>query len=366
MEIFMKNTFGTSVAVTLFGESHGEYIGAVIDGLAPGIEVNEEYINHMLFLRRPDGKISTSRKEKDEFRIVSGVINKKTTGTPITILIPNENVQSGDYSQMRTVARPSHADYTAECKYHGFQDSRGGGHFSGRITAALVAAGAICKYALEQKGIYIGTHVKKCGGVSDRDFGDYEADIRLVNQKTFAVLEEGIADKMKDSIIKAASDGDSVGGILETAVLGMPRGVGEPWFDSIESLLSHMMFSIPAVKGIEFGTGFEIADMKGSEANDFLKIKDGEIVTATNNNGGINGGITNGMPIIFRTAIKPTPTIFKAQETVDFKNMTETVLEAKGRHDPAIVHRARVVQDAASAIVFCDALAMRFGTDWLK
>ena len=362
----MKNTFGTSVAVTLFGESHGEYIGAVIDGLAPGIEVNEEYINHMLFLRRPDGKISTPRKEKDEFRIISGVINRKTTGTPVTILIPNENVKSGDYSQMRTVARPSHADYTAECKYHGFQDSRGGGHFSGRITAALVAAGAICKYALEQKGIYIGTHVKKCAGVPDRDFDDFEADIKLINQKIFAVLEEEAEDKMKEAIINAASDGDSVGGILETAILGMPRGVGEPWFDSVESLLSHMMFSIPAVKGIEFGAGFEIADMKGSEANDLLKIKDGKIVTETNNNGGINGGITNGMPIIFRTAVKPTPTIFKAQKTVDFKSMTETVLEAKGRHDPAIVHRARIVQDAAAAIVICDALAMRFGTDWLK
>ena len=362
----MKNTFGTSVAVTLFGESHGEYIGAVIDGLASGIEINEEYIKHMLFLRRPDGKISTPRKEKDEFKIVSGVINNKTTGTPITILIPNENVKSQDYSQMRTVARPSHADYTAECKYHGFQDSRGGGHFSGRITAALVAAGAICKYALEQKGIYIGTHVKKCAGISDRDFSDITADIKLVNQKTFAVLDDTLTDEMTNAIKNAASDGDSVGGILETAITGMPEGVGEPWFDTAEGMLSHMMFSIPAVKGIEFGAGFKIADMKGSEANDAMKLQDGKIVTVTNNNGGINGGITNGMPIILRTAIKPTATIFKPQNTVDFKNMTETVLQAKGRHDPAIVHRARIVQDAASAIVMCDALAMRFGTDWLR
>lgn len=362
----MKNTFGTSVAVTIIGESHGEYIGAVIDGLAPGIDVNDEYINHMLFLRRPDGKISTPRKEKDEFKIVSGVINGKTTGTPITILIPNENVKSVDYSQMRTVARPSHADYTAECKYHGFQDSRGGGHFSGRITAALVAAGAICKSALEQKGIYIGTHVKRCAGISDRDFGDLLSDIKNLNQKTFAVLEESRIEEMTNAIIEASSNGDSVGGILETAICGMPEGVGEPWFDSVESLLSHMMFSIPAVKGIEFGAGFKMADMKGSEANDPMKIENGLVVTATNNNGGINGGITNGMPIIFKTAIKPTPTIFKPQNTIDFKQMTETVLEPKGRHDPAIVHRARVVQDAASAIVLCDALALRFGTDWLK
>lgn len=362
----MKNTFGTSVSVTIIGESHGEYIGAVIDGLAPGIDINEDYINHMLFLRRPDGKISTPRKEKDEFKIVSGVINKKTTGTPITILIPNENVKSIDYSQMKTVARPSHADYTAECKYHGFQDSRGGGHFSGRITAAVVAAGAICKYALEQKGIYIGTHVKKCAGILDRDFGDLLSDINKLNQKTFAVLDDLCVEKMTNAIIEASSSGDSVGGILETAILGMPKGVGEPWFDSVESLLSHMMFSIPAVKGIEFGVGFKISDMKGSEANDPMRIENGKVVTSTNNNGGINGGITNGMPIIFRTAIKPTPTIFKPQNTVDFKNMTETVLEPKGRHDPAIVHRAKVVQDAASAIVVCDALALRFGTDWLR
>ncbi len=361
----MKNTFGTSVAITIVGESHGEYIGAVIDGLAPGIDVNEEYINHMLFLRRPDGKISTPRKEKDEFKIVSGVINGKTTGTPITILIPNENVKSGDYSGMRTVARPSHADYTAECKYHGFQDSRGGGHFSGRITAALVAAGAICKYALEQKGIYIGTHVKRCAEISDRDFRDLLSDIKDLNQKTLAVLDTPRIEEMTNAIIEASSNGDSVGGILETAICGMPEGVGEPWFDSVESLLSHMMFSIPAVKGIEFGAGFKIADMKGSEANDPMRLENDKVVTSTNNNGGINGGITNGMPIIFRTAIKPTPTIFKPQNTIDFKNMTETVLEPKGRHDPAIVHRARVVQDAASAIVLCDALALRFGTDWL-
>jgi len=362
----MKNTFGTSVAVTIFGESHGEYIGAVIDGMTPGVDVNEEYINHMLFLRRPDGKISTPRKEMDEFRIVSGVMNGKTTGTPITILIPNENVKSGDYSQMRTVARPSHADYTAECKYHGFQDSRGGGHFSGRITAALVAAGAICRYALEQKGIHIGTHLKRCAGISDREFGVLSDDIKNLNQRTFAVLDEKCIEEMTNAILKAAAEGDSVGGVLETAICGMPEGVGEPWFDSVESLLSHMMFSIPAVKGIEFGAGFKIADMKGSEANDPMRIENEKVVTETNKNGGINGGITNGMPIIFRTAIKPTPTIFKPQNTVDFKSMTETVLEPKGRHDPAIVHRARVVQDAASAIVLCDALALRFGTDWLR
>jgi len=361
----MKNTFGNSVAVTLFGESHGAYIGAVIDGLAPGIDVDEAYISHMLDLRRPSGKISTPRQERDAFQIVSGMINGKTTGTPVTILIPNENVKSGDYAQMRTTARPSHADYTAQCKYHGYQDARGGGHFSGRITAALVAAGAICKSALENKGILIGTHVKRCAGIPDRDFDHLESDIRNVNEKTFAVLDASCEEKMKDAILRAAADGDSVGGVLETAITGMPAGVGEPWFDSIESQLAHMMFSIPAVKGIEFGAGFSIADMRGSTANDPMRMENGKVVTISNHNGGVNGGITNGMPIVFRTAIKPTPTIFKPQDTIDFKEMTDAELTPKGRHDPAIVHRARVVQDAAAAIVICDALAMRFGTDWL-
>ncbi len=362
----MKNTFGNSVAITLFGESHGEYIGAVIDGLAPGIKVCKEYIEHMLTLRRPDGNISTPRKEADNFKIISGVINDTSTGTPITILIPNENTKSSDYAQLKTVARPSHADYTAQCKYHGFQDSRGGGHFSGRITAALVAAGAICKSALEQKGIYIGTHVKSCAEISDREFIDYSADIKALNEKTFAVLDDSCKEKMINKILEASSDGDSVGGILETAVIGLPEGVGEPWFDTVEGLISHMMFSIPAVKGIEFGAGFSFAHMKGSEANDPFKTENGKIVTSTNNNGGINGGITNGMPVVFRTVIKPTPTIFKPQNTVDFKDNTETVIESKGRHDPAIVHRARVVQDAATAIVMCDILSTRFGTDWIK
>lgn len=362
----MKNTFGNSVSITIFGESHGAAIGAILDGMAPGIPVDRDYIAHMLTLRRPSGKISTPRQERDAFQILSGMVNGKTTGTPITILIPNENVKSGDYAQMATIARPSHADFTAQCKYHGYQDTRGGGHFSGRITAALVAAGAICKYALEQKGIRIGTHVKRCAGISDRDFQDLLRDVESLSQKEFAVLDESAEEKMRKAILAAAAEGDSVGGILETAIIGMPAGIGEPWFDSVESMLSHMLFSIPAVKGIEFGAGFSLADLKGSEANDPMKLENGTIITTTNNNGGVNGGITNGMPIIFRTAIKPTPTIFKPQNTVDFHTMTETVLQPKGRHDPAIVHRARVVQDAAAAIVLCDALALRFGTDWLK
>ena len=362
----MKNTFGTAVAVTLFGESHGEYIGAVIDGLAPGLKIDTAYIDHMLTLRRPAGAISTPRQERDAYTIISGMVNGHTTGTPLTILIPNENRQSADYAAMQTVARPSHADYAAQCKYHGYQDARGGGHFSGRVTAALVAAGAICRCALEQKGIYIGTHVQRCADVVDRDFSDLRADIDCLNKAPFAVLDADRGAAMQQAILSAAAEGDSVGGVLETAVIGMPAGVGEPWFDTMESMLSHMLFSIPAVKGVEFGGGFALSAMRGSAANDPWAIQDGQVVATTNHSGGINGGITNGMPLLFRTAIKPTPTIFKPQNTVDFATMTETVLEPKGRHDPAIVHRARVVQDAATALVLCDALALRYGTDWLK
>jgi chorismate synthase len=361
----MKNTLGNSVAVTLFGESHGAEIGAVIDGLAAGITVDEEYIAKKLTLRRPAGAISTARAEKDPFRIVSGVFNGKTTGTPICILIPNGDTKSKDYSETRFLPRPGHADYTAYKKYHGYEDYRGGGHFSGRITAALVAAGAIAEKALEAKGIAIGTHIKACAGVTDTEFTDIKKDITYLNDKVFAVLDEDTEDKMKRAIEAAAKDGDSVGGILESAVVGLPAGVGEPWFDSLESALSHGLFSIPAVKGVEFGEGFAFADMRGSKANDPFAICEGRVVTKTNHNGGINGGISNGMPLIIRCVVKPTPSIYKEQDTVDMKDGTERILQIQGRHDPAIVHRARVVADSVIALVLCDMLSLKYGTDFL-
>lgn len=361
----MKNTLGQNVAITLFGESHGEAIGAVVDGLAAGIKVDEEFIKSQLSLRRPVGSISTPRVEADEFKILSGVFNGYTTGTPICIVIPNENTKSKDYSEIRSKARPSHADYTAFAKYHGFEDFRGGGHFSGRITAGIVAAGAIAISALKNKGIYIGTHISRCAGIDDVGFGDYKKDIKSLSDMQFAVLDSSKAEQMQSEILKAKADGDSIGGVLETAVIGMPEGVGEPWFDSIESLLSHALFSIPAVKGVEFGAGFSIADMRGSSANDEMRIENGKVVTKTNNNGGINGGITNGMPITFRCAVKPTPTIGKTQETVDFIKNENTELLAGGRHDPSIIHRARVVVDSITALVLIDILSGRFGTDWI-
>ena len=361
----MKNTFGDNITITLFGESHGSAIGAVIDGIAPGITVDEEKIAYKLLLRRPSGGISTQRVEADKFSIVSGVYNGKTTGTPIAIIIPNENTKSGDYKETENLARPAHADYTAYMKYHGFEDRRGGGHFSGRITAAIVAAGAILTEALENKGIYIGTHMKKCAGISDRAFENLEEDVKKLKNMRFPVLSEEAAEKMQAEIMKAREEKDSVGGILESVVTGLPAGLGEPWFDSIESKISHAMFSIGGVKGIEFGKGFELSDMKGSVANDAFRMKDGKVVTETNNSGGINGGITNGMPLMFSLAIKPTPSIFKKQNTVDFVKGENAEIELKGRHDPCIVHRAKSVADALTAIVLADVLTGRYGTDYL-
>ena len=361
----MKNTFGSSVQITLFGESHGKTIGAVLDGLPAGIPVFPERIAKQLELRRPYGKISTGRVEADRFEIVSGVFEGKTTGTPLCIIIPNENVQSGDYTLLRSVARPGHADYTAYVKYHGFEDYRGGGHFSGRVTAALTAAGAVAIAALQGKGIRIGTHITRCAGICDRGFVDMKEDIGELNGKVFAVLDEKAGAEMQEAIRIAAEEGDSVGGILETAVTGVPAGVGEPWFDTLEGILAHGLFSIPGIKGVQFGAGFDGTDLRGSEFNDPFRMEGGQVRTLSNNNGGINGGITNGMPLLFRCAVKPTPTIFREQKTVDFRKGEDAMLVPKGRHDPAIIHRARVVVDSVTALALCDLLAQRYGTEGL-
>jgi chorismate synthase len=362
----MKNTFGNSVTVTLAGESHGEAIVVTLDGLKPGIAVSEDAIAAKLALRRPSGTISTTRREADEFRIVSGVFEGRTTGTPLCILIPNTAKRSTDYEATRYLPRPGHADLTASMKYGGFQDYRGGGHFSGRVTVGLVTAGAIAEAALAEYGVKIGTHIAAIGAVNDRKFADLGSDLAYLSDKNFPVLDEAKAEAMKQVIEEARLDRDSVGGVLETAVIGLGGGYGEPWFDTVESMLSHILFAIPAVKGVEFGDGFALAKMRGSQANDAMENADGSVTLQTAHAGGIFGGISVGAPIVVRTAVKPTPTIFKPQNTVDFGTMTDTVLDPKGRHDPAIVHRARIVQDAATAIVLCDCLALRFGTDWLR
>ena len=364
----MKNTLGENFSVTIFGESHGPYIGVVLDGIAPGIDVNKDFINHQLDLRRPSGKISTKRVETDEFILASGVFNDKTTGTPLTILIPNSVQHSNDYEKTATLARPGHADYTANVKYHGFQDFRGGGHLSGRITAALVAAGGILIPELEKKGIKIGTHIKSLGGIKDRNFEDYQKDIDFLGGTNFPVLDADKSEQMKTLAEKIAAEGDSVGGVLESVILGMPAGVGEPWFGTLESELSYALFSIPAIKGVQFGDGFDMVDSFGSEFNDSLQIIQdngkSKVITKTNHNGGINGGISNGMPILFRCAVKPTPSIYKTQDTIDMSKNENAKLNIQGRHDPAIIHRARIVVDSVASFVIYDALAGRFGTDF--
>lgn len=360
----MKSSIGKNITISLYGESHGEAIGVVIDGLTSGIPIDTDFMQAQLDKRKPKGKISTQRKEEDDFKIISGVFNGYTTGSPIHIMIENKAQRSQDYHP--ELPRPSHADYVAHIKYEGYQDYRGGGHFSGRLTAPLVAAGSIAIDLLERKGILIGTHIKKCQHLEDRDFDDYYEDIETCNEQYFSVLDENVQKEMIAFIEKAANQHDSVGGILETCILDLPIGVGEPFFHSIESTLSQYLFSIPAVKGIEFGLGFDFVNHFGSEVNDELVSEDKMIYMTSNHNGGINGGISNGMPILVRLIIKPTPSIFKPQHTVNLNTMENEILTLTGRHDPAIFHRARVVVDSMIALALLDLLVEKNGQGWLK
>ena len=366
----MKSTFGNSLTMSLFGESHGPGIGIVLDGLAPGIPLDLAHIRLRLAQRRGEASLSTARREADEFELLSGFFEGHTTGAPLTILIRNGDAHSKDYGQLKAKPRPSHADYTAFCKYHGFQDYRGGGHFSGRVTAPVVAAGAVCQQILASHGVMLGTHIARCGGVADAELPQdgrlLKTALERCNDSDFPVLDEAAGAAMKARIAAARAGLDSVGGVLETAVLGLEAGLGEPWFWSVESELAHLLFSVPAVKGVEFGAGFAIAEQAGSEANDpFYWDGDGAVRTRTNHSGGAQGGITNGMPLIVRTAVKPTPSIYRPQQTVDLEKREEAVLSIQGRHDPAIVHRARAVVDAVVALGLVDLAAARHGTDWM-
>lgn len=355
----MKNNFGTNISMTIFGESHGPCIGIILDGLPAGFKINLERIKEDMEKRKAKGSISTQRHEDDEVKIVSGFFNGYTTGTALTILIQNKNTQSKDYSDIQYRLRPGHADFSAYEKYHGFQDYRGGGHFSGRLTAPIVAAGSICRQILETKNILIGSHIEQLYALHDAPFSnnidELKKQIQTLNKKEFATLDEQVAQNMEQAILEAKNEQDSIGGILESAIINLPAGIGEPFFDSIESILAHLLFSIPAVKGVSFGAGFQMAAKKGSEANDAFIMND-TIQTKTNNNGGINGGISNGMPIIIHTCIKPTPSIYKAQETVDYKTKESQTLNIKGRHDPCILHRARIVVDSMIAFGILDLL----------
>ncbi len=363
----MKNVIGNEITITLFGESHGSVVGCVLDGLPSGFLIDMEKLQWDMEKRRAVGKISTGRTEADIPEIVSGLKDGYTEGTPLTILIHNTNVRSQDYSSISELARPGHADYAANVRYRGYQDPRGGGHFSARLTSALVAAGGILRQMLEKKGIKIGTHIQTLHGIKDEPLLEHniEKTIDELNAKQFAVISDEIGYQMMDEIEKARDNQDSVGGILETVVIGVKAGLGEPTFDSIESRMAQALFSIPAVKGVEFGDGFAMADMYGHEANDeFTMYADG-VRTITNHNGGINGGISNGMTIRYRTALKPTPSISRPQRTINMKKGENAIIEIKGRHDPAVVHRARAVVDAMSAFVLADMLASQYGRQWL-
>ena len=360
----MADWTGNNIKLSIFGTSHGPYIGASIDGLPAGIKVNEDSIRKALSLRRPGGRISTARVEQDEFEIISGVFNGYTSGDCLTVIIANSDTRSKDYSELKIKPRPSHADYSANVKYDGFNDYRGGGHFSGRLTAAIVALCAIIRDVLSFKGITVGSHIRSIGEIEDDRLSFKKEELDYLNEQYFAVLNEETKDKMLKLIEEARNSQDSVGGIIETAVLGLPCGIGEPYFDSVESRLASLIFSIGGVKGVEFGSGFDISRMYGHEANDEFAYDNGAVITLTNHNGGINGGITNGMPLVVSTAIKPTPSISRVQRTVNLQTGENCELEIHGRHDLCIVHRARIVVDSLICFGLLDLCISEYGKRW--
>ena len=356
----MSGFWGNNIKYSIYGESHGNGIGILIDGLPAGLELDLDEIHGEMDRRRPGkSSIATSRNESDNFDILSGYFNNKTTGSPLCILIKNSNTISGDYAEIKNVMRPGHADFTGFVKYGGFNDYRGGGHFSGRITAPLVFAGAIAKQILREKNIFITAHISSVGNIKDDDFNPViiqEENIEILKSMEMPTLREGAAKEMTEEILKCRNDKDSVGGSVECAILNLPVGLGDPFFDSVESVLAHLLFSIPAVKGVEFGMGFKLATMKGSEANDEYYYQGNVVKTYTNNNGGILGGITNGMPVIFKTAIKPTASIAKEQRSINISTGKAATLEVKGRHDPCIVPRAVPVIEAVAAMAILELL----------
>lgn len=353
----MKSTIGTMLQVTLFGESHGPCIGIVMNGVPHGIQLDIGFIQKQMKKRSANNPYSTNRIETDEVQIVSGVFQGYTTGAPLTIMIQNHYHNSKHYETLKTYYRPSHSDYTYDIKYEGFQDYRGGGHGSGRLTAPLVAAGAIALQILATKNIKIATHILKCQELMDRSFYQskcIEDEIHILQKKTFCVLDDEIEAKIKDRILYAKTNKDSIGGILESVILNLPPGIGEPFFHSIESIISHYLYSIPAVKGVSFGLGFEFKNFYGSQINDAFIQENNKIKTTSNYNGGINGGISNGMPILVNTAIKPTPSIYKTQTSMNRKTKKNESFQIQGNHDPAIFHRATVVIDSMLALATLD------------
>ena len=362
----MSSETGKNIKISVFGQSHSEAIGVVVDGIPAGESFDLAPVLEFMKRRAPSGKAyTTMRKETDEPEILSGLLRDEkaegeiyvSCGAPICAVIRNRDTRSADYENLRFVPRPSHADYPAYIKYKGFNDIRGGGQFSGRLTAPLCFAGALCIELLKKRGINVGAHIFSVGDIRDKSFETVALslnELKAASVKEFPVIEEEAGERMRELIAEAKGRGDSVGGIVECAVTGLPAGLGDPMFDGVENIVSRMLFAIPAVKGVEFGDGFGLSSSFGSLANDPYELREGKILTKTNHNGGILGGITTGMPLIVRAAFKPTPSIALSQDSVDLLSMKEEKLTVKGRHDPCIVPRAVPCVEAAAAIALCD------------
>ena len=356
----MSGIFGLNIKMSIYGESHGKAIGVVLDGLPPGLALDEEAIFREMARRAPgQSALTTARKEKDAVEIQSGFFNGYTTGTPLCARIANSDQHSKDYSILKDKMRPGHGDYAGYVRYQGYNDYRGGGHFSARLTAPLVFAGAVAKQALTQYGITVGAHILRIHDITEPGFnplGESEATLKAIDAKSFPVINDNIGEQMQNCILTAKCVLNSVGGVIELMAINLPAGLGAPYFDSVESRLSQILFSVPAVKGIEFGEGFGFAQLTGAEANDQMHYEEGKVRCYTNHNGGITGGLTNGMPLVFRVAMKPTPSISREQKTVSLAEQSDTTLTVVGRHDPCIVQRAVPVIEAVTAWTLWDLL----------
>lgn len=356
----MSSIYGNNVRVSVFGQSHSAAIGVVMDGLPAGFAPDFDALTAFMQRRTPGRSLlSTARREADAYEILSGIVDEKTCGAPLAAVIPNTNVRKGDYPNFHVTPRPGHADYTAQVKYAGHQDKTGGGHFSGRLTAPICFAGGIMKQLLEQEGVRIGAHIRRIEHVEDTPFDPVDPQLGAIREGNLAVLDEAAGHMMARAIDDARMATDSVGGVIECAAVGLPAGVGDPMFDGLENKIAQAVFAIPAVKGIEFGSGFGCASMRGSKHNDEFIWREGAVATKTNRHGGILGGISSGMPILFRVAFKPTASIFRTQKTVNLEEGTEAQLVIKGRHDPCIVPRAVPVVEAVCAMALYDALLDR-------
>lgn len=354
----MSSEFGKNLRVSIFGESHGAAIGVVVDGLPVGETVDLDALAAFLARRAPGrNAMSTTRKETDAVRVLSGLYQGKTSGAPLCMIIENKDAHSSDYEKLKHIPRPAHADYSASVRYHGFSDPNGGGHFSGRLTVPLCAAGGICLQILSRKGITIGGHLSRCAGVEDMPVNSLQLtaeQLAAAAKRPIPVFDENVGARMQEAVQAAKKEGDSVGGVIEVFALGLPAGLGSPMFGGVENRLAQAVFGIPAIRGVEFGAGFGAADLRGSQNNDAFVLQGGAVRTKTNRHGGVLGGITTGMPLVMRAAVKPTPSIAQGQETLDHQSGKQTTLIIGGRHDPCIAQRAVPCVEAAVAAVLLD------------